>query len=162
LNEYDVKGQATVNFEVGTSKISAKDQIELKELANTATRYHRGDGLCGLDRQRFDEHETKRETALKPSSLISYKKVRCRCGISWRRVPWANTEQRHPMRLKPDGPRTVESRSKSWSTRVSTVSKRYPCSSGSRTKWTNYRCRYHSSFAALRAVCAQCCCSCCR
>ena len=38
LAEYDVKGQATVNFEVGSTKISAKDQIELKDLANTATR----------------------------------------------------------------------------------------------------------------------------
>jgi outer membrane protein OmpA-like peptidoglycan-associated protein len=38
LSEYEVKGQATVNFKVGSSKISAKDQIELKELANTATR----------------------------------------------------------------------------------------------------------------------------
>lgn len=38
LSEYDVKSQATVNFDVGSSKISAKDQIELKELANTATR----------------------------------------------------------------------------------------------------------------------------
>lgn len=38
LSEYDVSGQATVNFEVGSTKISAKDQIELKELANTATR----------------------------------------------------------------------------------------------------------------------------
>jgi len=38
LSEYDVKSQATVNFEVGGSKISVKDQIELKELANTATR----------------------------------------------------------------------------------------------------------------------------
>jgi outer membrane protein OmpA-like peptidoglycan-associated protein len=38
LSEYDVKGQATVNFEVGSSKISVKDQIELKELANAATR----------------------------------------------------------------------------------------------------------------------------
>ena len=38
LAEYDVKAQATVNFEVGSSKVSAKDQIELKELANTATR----------------------------------------------------------------------------------------------------------------------------
>jgi OOP family OmpA-OmpF porin len=38
LADYDVKAQATVNFEVGSSKISAKDQIELKELANTATR----------------------------------------------------------------------------------------------------------------------------
>jgi OOP family OmpA-OmpF porin len=37
LSEYDVKGQATVNFEVGSASISAKDQIELKELANTAT-----------------------------------------------------------------------------------------------------------------------------
>jgi OOP family OmpA-OmpF porin len=36
LSEYDVKGQATVNFGVGSTKISAKDQIELKELANTA------------------------------------------------------------------------------------------------------------------------------
>jgi OOP family OmpA-OmpF porin len=38
LSEYDVRGQATVNFEVGNSKISVKDQIELKELANAATR----------------------------------------------------------------------------------------------------------------------------
>jgi OmpA-OmpF porin, OOP family len=38
LTEYDVKGQATVNFEVGSTNIAAKDQIELKELANTATR----------------------------------------------------------------------------------------------------------------------------
>ena len=38
LSEYDVRDQATVNFEVGSSKISAKDQIELKQLANTATR----------------------------------------------------------------------------------------------------------------------------
>jgi len=38
LSDYDVKAQATVNFEVGSSKIAAKDQIELKELANTATR----------------------------------------------------------------------------------------------------------------------------
>jgi len=38
LSEYDVRGQATVNFEVGSTKVSAKDQIELKELANTATR----------------------------------------------------------------------------------------------------------------------------
>jgi OmpA-OmpF porin, OOP family len=38
LSEYDVKGQATVKFEVGSSKISAKDQIELRELANTASR----------------------------------------------------------------------------------------------------------------------------
>jgi outer membrane protein OmpA-like peptidoglycan-associated protein len=37
LSEYDVRGQATVNFEAGSTKISAKDQIELRELANTAT-----------------------------------------------------------------------------------------------------------------------------
>ena len=37
LSEYDVKGQATVKFPVGSSSISAKDQIQLKELANTAT-----------------------------------------------------------------------------------------------------------------------------
>jgi OOP family OmpA-OmpF porin len=38
LGEYDVKGQATLNFDVGSSKIAAKDQIALKELANNATR----------------------------------------------------------------------------------------------------------------------------
>jgi OmpA-OmpF porin, OOP family len=38
LSDYDVKAQATVNFGVGSSKIAAKDEIELKELANTATR----------------------------------------------------------------------------------------------------------------------------
>jgi OOP family OmpA-OmpF porin len=38
LSEYDVRLQATVNFGVGSSAISAKDQIELRELANSATR----------------------------------------------------------------------------------------------------------------------------
>jgi outer membrane protein OmpA-like peptidoglycan-associated protein len=38
LAEYDVKTQATVNFDVGSSSIAAKDQIKLRELANTATR----------------------------------------------------------------------------------------------------------------------------
>jgi OmpA-OmpF porin, OOP family len=37
LSEYDVKGAATVKFDVGSSKISAKDQEELKKLAQTAT-----------------------------------------------------------------------------------------------------------------------------
>jgi len=37
LSEYDVKGQATVKFPVGSSKFSAEDQTALKELANTAT-----------------------------------------------------------------------------------------------------------------------------
>lgn len=38
LSEYDVRAQATVKFEVGSTQISAKDQIELRKLANTATR----------------------------------------------------------------------------------------------------------------------------
>jgi OOP family OmpA-OmpF porin len=37
LSEYDVKGEATVKFDVGSSKISAQDQEELKKLAETAT-----------------------------------------------------------------------------------------------------------------------------
>ena len=36
LSEYDVKGEATVKFDVGSSKISAQDQEELKKLAETA------------------------------------------------------------------------------------------------------------------------------
>ena len=36
LSEYDVKGEATVKFNVGSSKISAEDQEELKKLAETA------------------------------------------------------------------------------------------------------------------------------
>jgi OmpA-OmpF porin, OOP family len=36
LSEYDVKGEATVKFKVGSSKISAADQEELKKLAETA------------------------------------------------------------------------------------------------------------------------------
>ena len=36
LSEYDVKGQATVNFNSGSSKISAKDQEELRTLAQNA------------------------------------------------------------------------------------------------------------------------------
>jgi outer membrane protein OmpA-like peptidoglycan-associated protein len=37
LSEYDVKGAGTVKFNVGSSTISAKDQEELKRLAQTAT-----------------------------------------------------------------------------------------------------------------------------
>jgi len=36
LSEYDVKGQATVKFNVGSAKISAQDQEELKKLADNA------------------------------------------------------------------------------------------------------------------------------
>ena len=36
LSEYDVKTTATVNFSVGSAKISAEDQEELKKLAQTA------------------------------------------------------------------------------------------------------------------------------
>lgn len=37
LSEYDVKAQATVNFNSGSTKISAKDQEQLKTLAQNAT-----------------------------------------------------------------------------------------------------------------------------
>ena len=37
LSEYDVKGEATVQFDTGSSKISQKYQEELKKLAQTAT-----------------------------------------------------------------------------------------------------------------------------
>jgi len=36
LSDYDVKGEATVKFAVGSSKISAQDQEQLKQLAQTA------------------------------------------------------------------------------------------------------------------------------
>jgi OmpA-OmpF porin, OOP family len=36
LSEYDVKGEATVKFNVGSTKISQEDQEELKKLAETA------------------------------------------------------------------------------------------------------------------------------
>jgi outer membrane protein OmpA-like peptidoglycan-associated protein len=38
LSEYDTKGQATVKFAVGSTKISPGDQGQLKQLAQTATR----------------------------------------------------------------------------------------------------------------------------
>ena len=37
LTDFDVKGEATVKFNVGSSKISATDQEEIKKLAETAT-----------------------------------------------------------------------------------------------------------------------------
>ena len=37
LSEYDVKGQATVNFNVGSSTVSAKEKEELSKLAQSAT-----------------------------------------------------------------------------------------------------------------------------
>jgi OmpA-OmpF porin, OOP family len=36
LSEYDVKGEATVKFNVGSSRISAEDQEEIKKLGQTA------------------------------------------------------------------------------------------------------------------------------
>ena len=37
LSDYEVKGEATAKFDVGSTKISAQDQEELKKLAQTAT-----------------------------------------------------------------------------------------------------------------------------
>ena len=37
MSEYDVKGEATVKFNVGSSNIATKDQEELKKLAQIAT-----------------------------------------------------------------------------------------------------------------------------
>lgn len=37
LSDYDVKGQATVKFNVGSSKISPEDEEQIKQLAQTAT-----------------------------------------------------------------------------------------------------------------------------
>jgi hypothetical protein len=37
LSEYDVKGEATVKFKVGSAKISPEDEEQLKQLAQTAT-----------------------------------------------------------------------------------------------------------------------------
>ena len=37
LSEYDLKGEATVNFAVGKSKVSEQDQATLKQLAQSAT-----------------------------------------------------------------------------------------------------------------------------
>jgi OOP family OmpA-OmpF porin len=37
LTDFDLKGQATVKFGVGSTKISAQDQEQLKQLAQTAT-----------------------------------------------------------------------------------------------------------------------------
>jgi OOP family OmpA-OmpF porin len=37
LSEYDVKGEATVNFNVGSATVSANDKQELSKLAQTAT-----------------------------------------------------------------------------------------------------------------------------
>ena len=36
MSEYDVKGQATLKFDVSSSEISAQDQEQLKELAQNA------------------------------------------------------------------------------------------------------------------------------
>jgi hypothetical protein len=37
LSEYDVKGEATVKFDSGSTKISAQDQEQLKNVTQTAT-----------------------------------------------------------------------------------------------------------------------------
>jgi OOP family OmpA-OmpF porin len=73
LADYDVKGEATVKFDVGSSKISAKDQEELQKLAETAK------GLSGYivevtghaDATGSDEMNTKLSEA-RAKAVIQY------------------------------------------------------------------------------------------
>lgn len=37
LSEYDVKGETTVKFKVGSAKISPEDEEQLKQLGQTAS-----------------------------------------------------------------------------------------------------------------------------
>ena len=48
LSEYDVKGEATVKFKVGSAKISPEDEEKLKQGI-----HRRGDGLCPLEPSMF-------------------------------------------------------------------------------------------------------------
>jgi OmpA-OmpF porin, OOP family len=64
LTEYEVKSEATVNFDVGSNEISSQDQEELKKLAQTATALQgyiiEVTGYADSSRQRRDEHKAER------------------------------------------------------------------------------------------------------
>jgi outer membrane protein OmpA-like peptidoglycan-associated protein len=126
LAEYDVKGQATVNFATGSSKISAADQEELKKLAGTAT------NLNGYIIEVTDYADATGSAENRAKAVVIYlvQQVACRSGSSWRLARWANMERRHRTRLKPGGLRTAALRSRFWSTRASPVPRGHSPGSG--------------------------------
>jgi OOP family OmpA-OmpF porin len=110
LSEYDVKGEATVNFNVGSASVSANDKQELSKLAQSAT------GLTGYIIEVMGYTDSTGSAAMntqlsedRAQAVINYlvQQGTYRCGISWRRVPWANTDQRHRTRPRQAGLRTV-------------------------------------------------------
>jgi len=63
LSEYDVKGEATVKFKVGSAKISPEDEEQLKQWRklHPISRIHRrGYGLCLTPPKALREHKTER------------------------------------------------------------------------------------------------------
>jgi hypothetical protein len=64
LADYDVKGEATVKFASGSTKISAEDVTQLKQLAGKEVVWihRRSDRLCRLQWQRCGEHQTERKS----------------------------------------------------------------------------------------------------
>ncbi len=70
LTDYDVKGDLTVNFKVGSYKVSADDQAKLKQLAQSTSGLkgyivEGKEGLYRLDRRRRHEHNPEPRTERK-------------------------------------------------------------------------------------------------
>ena len=122
LSEYDVKGEATVKFDVGSSEISAEDQEELKTLAQTAT------GLKGYIIEVTGYADSTGNAAINTKLSEDRAKAVITYLIQQGNVPMRHIVAPGAMgeygaaasnETRPDGPRTVGLKLKSWSTRAS-------------------------------------------
>ena len=109
LSEYDTKGEATVNFAVGSDAISAKDKAALTQLAQSAVSltgyiiqvkgFADSSGNAAMNQQlSMDRH--------RPSLHFCCRTVTCRCATSWRPELWALQILRRPMRPRRAGQKT--------------------------------------------------------
>jgi OmpA-OmpF porin, OOP family len=101
LSEYDVQGEATVKFKVGSATISPEDEEKLKQLAQTGTDlkgyivevmgYADATGSAAMNTKLSEEC---------PKTVINYLVQQGRVPVrgSWHRARWANTARRHRTR----------------------------------------------------------------
>ena len=131
LSEYDVKGQTTVKFKVGSAKIAPEDEEQLKQLAQTA------EGLKGYIVEVMGYADSTGNAAMntklsedRAKAVITYLVQQGAVPIRHIVAParWVNTEKQHRMRPRRAGPKTVGLKSKSWSIRASPVAKQHSLS----------------------------------
>jgi OOP family OmpA-OmpF porin len=115
LSEYDVKGQATVKFNVGSSTISPEDEEQLKQVAQTATAltgyivevtgYADSTGSAAMNTKLSEERAKAVVTFLMQQGNVPVRHIVAPGAM-------ANTEQRHRTRRRLGELRTVGLRSR--------------------------------------------------